>query len=65
MRCPKVDWKTLRDLFHCVLEAAINAKQTQIQAILLCKNGKVVDYSSRLLGLVGKLENAGHSFSAV
>lgn len=46
-------------------EASIDAKLSQRQSVTLKKGEHVVEYSSRILGLVSVLENAGHVMTEV
>lgn len=61
-RCPRVAWNTLKETIKSVSEAPIGFKHTQLQAEVLLK-GERIEYSSRTLGLVAVLDNAGHAVS--
>lgn len=65
MRCPRKPWSTLQETFKAVSEACIDAKLLQLQARVLMKGKHIVKYSSRILELVSRLENAGHVISEV
>lgn len=43
-----------------VLDAAVDAKVSQLQSISIQNGGKIVEYSNQMLDLVGELESAGH-----
>lgn len=62
-RCPRVAWAVLRDTFQAVSEAAVDAKLSQLQSVELEKGERIVEYSSRIVGLVGELQCAGHDVS--
>ena len=55
----------LKTKFQVVSETAIDSKLMQLQAISMNKGESVVEYSSRIIGLVSELENAGHKISVV
>lgn len=51
--------RTLKLTFQTASEASIEAKLTLLQEMKFAKSESVVDYSSRILGLVSELESAG------
>lgn len=65
MRCPREVWNTLREMFQSVSEAALDSKLSQLQSISLKRGEKIVEYSNKILGLVGELESAGYTVSKV
>lgn len=64
-RCPRPSWNTLEETFKSVSEAKIDTKLSQLQAMILKKGERIVEYLSRILGLVAGLENAGHVVTEV
>lgn len=56
---------TLRETFQTVSESAINAKLFRLQALILKHGEHILEYSNRLVDLIGKLEGAGHSVTMV
>lgn len=64
-RFPKEVWEPLKYLYHSVSEATIDAKLSQLQSMTLEKGEKIIEFSSRIIGLVGELEKAGHDVSVV
>lgn len=58
-------WATLKKTFQSVSKISIDTKLSQLQPFLLKKGEHIVKYSSRILGLVSKLEIAGHIVSEV
>lgn len=52
-------------MFCAVCEESVGAKLSTVQSVKLHKSKKIVGYSSRILELVGRVESAGHTVSAI
>lgn len=65
VRFPHEALQLLRDTFQGVSEASIEARPTHFQAISTKKGEHAVEYSTRIVGLVGELQDAGHDVSKV
>lgn len=62
-RCPTVAWNTSKVAFQSVSRAAIDAKRTQLQAVVFSNEERTVEFSSSTLGLVTESDNAGSAVS--
>lgn len=65
LRCPRDAWEVLKQMFQSVAEAAIYAKLSQLWAIFRYKVKNIVEYSSRIVGLVGELKSVGYDESNI
>lgn len=55
LRGPAEACMTLKEMFRAVLEATVSWRLCQLQAVILGKREKVIEFSKRLQGLVGEL----------
>lgn len=58
-------WKNFRETFQSVCEASVDAMLSQLQGVSLEKGENIIEYSRRIVGLVGGLDCAGHFVSKV
>lgn len=57
--------KTRRETFQEIGEASTDGSFHQLRNSHLEKGGHIVEYSSKIMKLVGELESAGHSLSEI
>lgn len=65
MKCPIETWKILKETFQAVREAATDAKLCKVQIVQLENGERIVEYSSKFIGIAGKLKSSGHLVSKI
>lgn len=60
-RCQRAAWNSPKKALTAVTDAAIDAKLTQWQAVVLLKGEQNVEYSRRFFGLVAESDSAAHA----
>lgn len=65
LRKPEEVWKTLKETFRAVSEAAVDAKVSQLQKLWMIESGPVIQYYNRIHNLVNELSEVGQKVTTL